>query len=124
MTRVVIRPTIAADLPFVCSEPQAFRIRSMTVVADEQVVGLGGLGFPPDAVVVAFAQILPGAAKKFPLACHRVGLWMVAEARRCGIKRVLAQAQPGNPAAEPWLLRLGFKPVVGDGGRNTFVWER
>ena len=35
---------------------------------------------------------------------------------------VVAEAQPGNPAAERWLLRLGFKPIE-IAGQQAFVWR-
>ena len=45
-----------------------------------------------------------------PVALHRAGLRMMAEARRLRIRRLVALAEPGIAAAERWLRRFGFEP--------------
>ena len=47
----------------------------------------------------------------------------MALARREGYPRIVAEAEPGNPAAERWLLRLGFRRTMLM-GKDAFVWER
>jgi len=54
--RVTLRPTIAADLPHVVGEPLPFRIRAITALAGDKVIGLGGIAFPPDGTVWAFCS--------------------------------------------------------------------
>lgn len=120
--RVVLRPTRAEDIPFLTSEPLPARIQAITAEADGEIVGLGGFSFRPDGTVIAFAEI-GDAARKYPTAIHRAGLAAMALVRRLGIPMVIAEAQPGNAAAEPWLVRLGFRPVE-ISGRKAFVWER
>lgn len=119
--RVTLRPTIAADLPHVIGEPLPHRIRAITALAGDKVLGVGGIGFRPDGTVIAFVSMLE-EARRYPAAIHRAGLLAMRMMRESGVPRVIAEAQADNPAAEPWLLRLGFRPVDID-GRKAYVWE-
>ena len=135
---VILRPTVAADLPACIAEPLPYRIQCVTAVLCDpipaqlralcpspqagKIIGLGGIGFRPDGTVVAFAQLQP-EAKHVPLALHRAGLMVMDIIKASRIPRVLAQAQEDNPAAERWLLRLGFRPIT-IAGHLAFVWER
>jgi hypothetical protein len=116
--RVELRPTVAADLPQVIGEPLPHRIRAITALADGRVLGIGGIGFRPDGAVIAFVQ-MAAEARKYPAAIHRAGLAAMRMVRASGVPRVLAEAQPGNPAAARWLERLGFTRL-GD----VYVWRR
>jgi hypothetical protein len=130
MSRVVLRPTIASDLPFVIDEPLPYRIKTITAVlydalSDSRhdggtVVGIGGLAFPPDGPAVAFAQVAPPlavpqreghprtvlpVATRFPVAFHRAGLAVMQMMRDCGVREVVATAdspriQSISPAAD------------------------
>jgi hypothetical protein len=120
--RVALRPTVPADLAHCIGEPLPHRIRAITALAGDTVLGLGGVGFRPDGTVIVFAQITD-EGRKYPFAIHRAGLAVMEMIRGSGLKLVVAEAQAGNPAAEPWLLRLGFRPAE-IGGRKAFVWER
>jgi hypothetical protein len=120
--RVTLRPTVAADLPHAIGEPLPYRIRCITALAGEEILGLGGLGFRPDGTVIAFAQILP-EGRKYPAAIHRAGLKVMAMIRASRVSLVIAEAQEDNPAAARWLLRLGFERVE-LAGREAFVWRR
>jgi hypothetical protein len=116
--RVTLRPTVPEDLPFCIGEPLPHRIQAITALAGDQVIGVGGLGFRPDGTVIAFVQMLD-QAKAYPAAIHRAGLMAMAMIERARVPLVIAEAQPDNPAAERWLLRLGFEPLDG-----VFVWRR
>lgn len=120
--RVVLRPTVAADLPLCIGEPLPHRIRAITAVAGDRVIGIGGIGYRPDGSVIAFVQ-MDDEARKYPAAIHRAGVMAMAMIRDTGVPLVVAEAQPGNPAAERWLLRLGFKPTE-ISGHKAFVWTR
>jgi hypothetical protein len=135
--RVTLRPTVPDDLPYCIGEPLPHRIRAITAVipadpsrtalddgsvAGDTVLGLGGVGYRPDGTVIVFAQIAD-EGRKYPFAIHRAGLAVMKMIRESGLKLVVAEAQAGNPAAGPWLLRLGFRPAE-IGGRKAFVWER
>lgn len=120
--RVTLRPTIAEDLPHVIGEDLPHRIRAITALAGDQVLGVGGIGYRPDGTVIAFVAMLD-EARKYPVAIHRAGLLAMEMIRGSGVPLVVAEAQANNPAAEPWLLRLGFKPRE-ISGQRAFVWER
>jgi hypothetical protein len=131
MPRVVLRPTIAQDLPFLIGEPLPYRIRAITAVlsaadggagADGHdpsvagcpredggpaIIGIGGLAFPPDGPAWAFVQQAP-EAKRYPVAFHRAGLMAMKMIRELGLRAVVATADADNAAALRWLRRLGF----------------
>jgi hypothetical protein len=119
--RVSFRPTIAADLACMAEQPLPHRIRAITALLDGEVIGVGGLGYRPDGTVIAFAEI-SDTLRRFPLAVHRAGVMGMALIKASGAPLVIAEAQPGNPAAERWLLRFGFKPAE-ICGRKAFVWR-
>lgn len=122
MVRVEFRPTVAADLKAIAAAPLPHRIKAITAVIDDQIVGVGGLGFRPDGTVIAFAELTP-ALKRYPAAVHRAGKLGMALIRRSGVPLVIAEAQPGNPAAERWLERFGFERMT-VGGAAAYVWRR
>lgn len=125
MPRVTLRPTIAADLPHLIGEALPFRIKAFTVLADDRVIGIGGVGFPPGGPPIAFVQQAPGA-KKFPVAFHKAGLAAMHMIRDSGLDEVLATADADDDAALRWLDRLGFAraPVQVIEGRILFIWSR
>src|SRR5262245_9465721 len=120
--RVTLRPTVAADLPHCIGESLPFRIKCITGLVGDRVIGLGGLGFKPDGTVIAFAQLLP-EARGYPAAIHRGGLMVMDMIRASRAPLVIAEAQPGLAPAERWLLRLGFEPAE-ISGQRAFVWRR
>ena len=127
--RVTFRPTIAEDIGKVVNLDLPHRIRAITALAGEEVLGFGGIGFRPDGTVIAFA-VFKDEFRKYPAAVHRSGVLGMRLIRESGVRAVLAEAQPGNAAAEPWLVRFGFKPLLVNGepavndGKRVFVWER
>lgn len=116
----VIRPITQADIDEMVAEPLPHRIRAWAVEIDDVLQGIGGLVFMPNDMVAAFVMMKPGAAR-YKIALHKAGLLAMREAKRLGIPRVVALAQAQNPAAEPWLERLGFRPVSVD-GEVAWVW--
>lgn len=120
--RVTLRPTISADVPHLTSDPLPARIHGITAEVDGQVIGLGGLSYRPNGTVIAFAWISE-EARKYPLAIHRAGRMAMDLIRKSRLPMVVAEAEPGNEAAERWLERLGF--VARDvSGQRVYVWER
>jgi hypothetical protein len=138
MPRVILRPTIPEDLPFLIGESLPCRIRAITAVltddgpqetddrgrknnrpssvacapsSDGKVIGIGGIAFPPDGPVWAFVQQAP-EAKKYPVAFHRAGLMAMKMIRDSGVAEVVATADADNAAAVRWLKRLGFAAGV------------
>jgi hypothetical protein len=137
--KITLRPTIPADLPHVIGEPLPCRIRAITALADDRVIGLGGIAFPPHGPAVAFVQLAPAPdggggparyaagipeARRYPIAFHRAGLMAMEMFRASGAAQVIATADAGSATAVRWLKRLGFavaerQPIA---GRVLFVW--
>lgn len=123
---VEIRPTVPADLihfPW----KNAYRLRAWTELVAGRVVGIGGVQIMQDGTLVAFAD-LTEEARRYPLSLHRAAVQFMGELKRTGVRRVVAAADPAQPAAERWLERLGFKPVEipGSGpgtGITIYLWQ-
>ncbi len=140
MPKITLRPTVPADLPHVVGEPLPYRIRAITALADERIIGLGGIAFPPDGPAIAFVQLAPSLAesdgrepdraagipeaKRYPVAFHRAGLMAIKMIRASGVAKVIATADPGSAVAVRWLKRLGFEPSERQpiAGRILFEW--
>src|SRR5258708_27832383 len=106
MPKVTLRPTILADLPHVIGEPLPYRIRAITALIDDRIIGMGGIAFPPDGPAIAFVQLVPSGeetvcasapaaasipdAQRYPDAFHPAGLMAIEMIRRSGIAQVLA----------------------------------
>jgi hypothetical protein len=144
MPKVTLRPTILADLPHVIGEPLPYRIRAITALIDDRIIGMGGIAFPPYGPAIAFVQLVPPSrdsaaacdgercatgipeARRYPVAFHRAGLMAMEMIRTSGVGQVVATADAGSEAAVRWLKRLGFVPAEGQriAGRLVFVWNR
>src|SRR5258708_34795526 len=91
MPKVPLRATILADLPHIIGEPLPYRIRAITALIDDRVIGMGGIAFPPDGPAIAFVQLAPSSreetvcasepaaasnpdARRYPVALPRAGL--------------------------------------------------
>jgi GNAT superfamily N-acetyltransferase len=110
MVKVEIVPAVPADFQDVFETAPKIRTRSVTAKIAGRVVGVGGVGYVKDGSVVAFAFITD-ELRKNKIALHKAGLKVIADAKRDGIKRLIAQASADVPAAVRWLERYGFKPV-------------
>ena len=120
--RVELRPTIPSDLAAVTHEPLPIRIRAITAVVGGRVLGLGGIGYRPDGVVIGFA-VISDEFRRYPTALHRAGLTMMRVIREAGVDQVIALADENIPAADRWLERLGFAAFV-EHGRRVYVWNK
>lgn len=120
--RVRFRPAIAADVRTLTDQELPHRIKAITATLDGEVIGIGGLGYCPDGTVIAFAEI-GEKLRQYPAAVHRAGKLGMALIRASGVALVVAEAQPGNPAAERWLRHFGFQSTE-FAGRKAFVWRR
>jgi hypothetical protein len=142
MTRVLLRPTRLPDLPHAIGEPLLYRIRAITALVQDRVIGLGGVAFPPRGPAIAFVQLVPAQsdpagldrdpaktipeARQYPVAFHRAGLMVMTLIRAWGIREVVATADAGSAVAVRWLKRLGFEPTDSRpiDGKVLFIWRR
>jgi hypothetical protein len=124
-TTVALRPTRPEDLTAVIGEPLPHRIKAITALAGDKVLGIGGLAFPPNGPVIAFVQQNP-EAKKYPVSFHRAGLMAMKMARDMKLPRVVATTDADYDAGVRWLKRLGFTeapaPCQDMPGKIIFVW--
>lgn len=119
--RVELRPSTLADFVALQGEGPRHRARCITALVDGRVIGIGGLVQLPGGGHAA-AVLMADEARRYPVAIHRAGLEAIAMFKRLKLTRVVAQADPHNPAAERWLIRLGFVAEPHD-GKRVFVWQ-
>jgi hypothetical protein len=151
MPKITLRPTVPADLPHAIGEPLPCRIRAITALADDRIIGMGGIAFPPEGPAIAFVQLVPlrppedgavcgddrttasvaeaGAstiAQRYPVAFHRAGLMAMDMIRASEVRQVIATADARSAVAVRWLKRLGFRPADSQRieGKLLFVWNR
>jgi hypothetical protein len=120
---VVLRPATKADFIALFGQPPKWRARALAAEIDGELVGLGGLGLMMPSETWCCFMRATDAFRARPVALHRAGLRMMAEARRLGIRRLVALAEPGIEKAERWLARFGFEPEDIDGA-TVWVWKR
>ena len=96
------------------------RLRCLALERDGATIGLVGLVHAGDGTVWGSA-VFTAAARKAPIALHKAGLAVLADARARGIGRIYAYAEEHQPRAVPWLERLGFRAIDPDG--RLWVWE-
>ncbi len=139
-----VRPTVAADLDHVAWRNR-YRLHAWTARVrcpensesgpeSGRIVGIGGVQVMEDGTLVAFVDLLP-EARRHPHSLHRAALRFMGELRRAGVRRVVATADPEQPAAERWLWRLGFVrvevercapptgPDAADGCDPVYLWQ-
>jgi len=128
VSRIALRPTVAADMAALDYPGHPYRIRFLTMTDGDAVIGVGGLVFRPDGTVW-IAAVLKPAARKARLTLHRAGLTVLREARARGLTRLYAIADPSQPRSEAWLQRCGFAPTDmfesvpgGSGARQIWQW--
>jgi N-acetylglutamate synthase-like GNAT family acetyltransferase len=120
---VILRPATSADFIAMFGQPPKWRVRGLAAEIDGKLVGLGGLALMmPCETWCAFMRATDEFRAR-PIALHRAGLRMMAEAKRLGIRRLVALAEPGIEAAPRWLARFGFAPQDIDDA-TVWVWKR
>ena len=104
-------------------KPPPYRCRAYAVKKDGRVVGIGGLGFPQGGPVWMWAEITD-ELRAHPVALHKVGKRVVADAEAMGIRRMYATTAMGFDAAERWIKRLGFTEAAETvEGKKVHVWH-
>lgn len=115
MSRPIIRPATTGDFErFTATHcggsfRSPIRIQGIVGELDGEIIAFGGISFWPDGTRLAFCD-LTDKAREYPVLMHKAAKRTMAMADELGIKRIMATAVAGHPAAERWLLRLGFAP--------------
>ncbi|WP_375408506.1 hypothetical protein [uncultured Methylobacterium sp.] len=100
--------------------PPLTRIRAMSARVDGELVAIGGLAYLPDLTVVAFLEG-HSAVKRWPITIHKAVRAGLADAKRRGVRRIVAIAADDVEAAPRWLERLGFRS---DAAPGVYLWEQ
>jgi hypothetical protein len=116
-----IAPTTKADCEAFYGKELPYRIKAYTGFIDDEVVAIGGLGFPPEGPTIGFAD-MKETARQWPYAVelHRFARRVIKEAKEAGVPRIVASADTSIEAAERWLKRLGFEHLNG----TIWVWRQ
>jgi RimJ/RimL family protein N-acetyltransferase len=121
MAKVEIRYAVKSDFETLMEDPLPWRVRAFAAVLDDELLGVGGLAFMPDGTVAAFVR-MDEKARRYKVAIHKAGLRTMQEAKRLGIRRVVALAEDGIEPARRWLQRLGFNKMIVD-DQEVWVWQ-
>ena len=121
--RPTLRPAIPSDFAALGLDNPDYRVRAFTAVLGDEVIGLGGIAYLPGGTHGAFVHAKPGA-HRYKMTFHKAGLAAIAEARRLGIKRLVAMAEPGVEPAVRWLKRLGFHDEITVDGQKVYAWQQ
>lgn len=117
---MTLRPSVAADIAALGLE-LPYRFKGMTGLIGDRVVGLAGIGYRPDGVLIATAY-MTDEARKHRFAFHRAARRWLAAREGEGVREIVATADPDIPGSELWLRHLGFMPITRNGER-VFVWR-
>ena len=63
-------PALAQSSQHVIGEPLPYRIRAITALVDDRVIGIGGIAFPPHGPAIAFVQLAPSSPNRDGTVCH------------------------------------------------------
>lgn len=121
--RVEIGPADPSDFERLIGKLPPTRVRALAARRDGEVIGVGGFLYFPDGTVQATMFVSP-AGRQFPAAIFRAGVLAMRLARRVGLREVRATADRNEPAAERFLVRLGFAPIGVVDGETVFRWRR
>ncbi len=81
----------------------------MTMREEGRIIAIGGFAYVGNCIV-GFMDAKP-RARKYPIALHKAALKIMQEARARGYRSIATLADMEvSPAAERWLVRLGFAP--------------
>ena len=114
------RPAVPEDFTALCGELPQFRCKCTTATKHGKPIAIGGLVYRPEGV---FASVkLTDEIRQHPMALHRAVKRGLEAAARAGIREIFADTEVGNPAAAPWLQRLGFEQRQTRAG-SIWVWR-
>ena len=101
-----IRPTTRADCEAFYGKALPYRIKAYTGLIDDEVVAIGGLGFPPDGPAIGFAD-MKDVARQWPYAVelHRFARKVIAEAKAAGVPLTV------NRVGSMWTAFFTDQPV-------------
>lgn len=120
----VLVPTTADDAERFFPDKLPWRIRALTAKRGEEILGIGGIAMLPDGTAAVFLEASEENTKKYPVLLHRAAKAVLRMATELGFKRLLTRADMKRPAAERYLMRLGFEKVGTIDGEEVWQWQR
>ena len=119
---LTIRPSIPGDFKQIDKE-LPFRVKSLTGLVGDRVIGVGGIGTMPNGTKIAFTWLSDEARKSYPKELHFTAKRFLRQAKEEGVKRIVALADlEMSSAAERWLKYLGFQMIEAD-GEKVWLWH-
>ncbi len=118
---VEIRPSVASDFAKFIDKPLPYRVRAITGLVGGEVLAVGGIAYLPDDTHGVFL-LADARARQYPVALHKAGLMVLRIAKEQGIRKLVANPDTSIAAAERWLSRLGFKPLL-QPDNEPAVWQ-
>lgn len=125
MTNYSVRlvPTTQAHCEAFLPAPLPWRIRALTAIKGDEVLGIGGLAMLPDGTTAAFLEVSEENAKRHPITLHKAAHRILKMARDLGLKRLITRADLRREAAERYLSRLGFEYADTVDGEVYWAWR-
>lgn len=118
---VTTRPSLASDFTRFIDKPLPYRVRAITGLVDGEVVAVGGIAYLPDDTHGVFLMA-DAKARDYPIALHKAARQVLRIAKEQGIRKLVANPDTSIEAAERWLTRLGFKPLI-QPDNEPAVWQ-
>lgn len=116
-----VRPAILGDFAALNLDAPGWRVWATTGLIDEEVVCIGGIAYMPDGSHVAFMHA-KDSARGYRVLLHKTAVGIIAQARKRGIRMLVAVADEDVPRAEAWLGRLGFKQET-IAEQKVWIWH-
>lgn len=101
-----------------------WRIRALTALRGDEVIGIGGIAFPPEGQARAFLEVSEEMAKQYPVTLHKAAHAVLKQAQELGLRQLVTRADTRREAAERYLQRLGFEPAGEQDGEVVYLWQR
>ena len=122
MDKVIIRPSIPADFKQIEKE-LPFRVKSLTGLVGDRVIGVGGIGYMPNGGKQGFTYLSDEARKNYPKELHFTAKRFLKQMKEEGVRKIVALADMEmSPAAERWHKYLGFEMIEAD-GEKVWLWH-
>lgn len=104
---VTIRPATAEDFARWGDPTPPYRVRAWVGEKDGEILGIGGVAYPPGSLPVAWVNFTPDAYR-YPKTMHQTALRFLAAIDH---PRIILSADNSIGASRRWAERLGFRPT-------------
>jgi hypothetical protein len=95
--------------------PIPMRVMAIAARVEGRLLGVGGIAFRPDGYRVAFLDV-GDEGRSYPVALHKAALKVIEMAKDAKVRRLIATTTGMHPKSPKWLVHLGFRVEMFDGG--------